>query len=308
MKPIAGRDRSLAGHSAPERAPKPRFTPPRIRPVPIVMLAALAGLLAMLGGCSPIKPLPDVEGAEYVKLPASGALLHGQYLRPARGSAPENGDRRGPAIVLIPAFTFLGLREAIELAEWFSRGGYHVLLLSVRGTRGTGGRDDCGLEQTADTVAALDWMAGRKGVHPRRLALVGLGRGGQLALLAAAASKTPRAVAALGAPTDISAWRATTGHPGIAEWIGTVCGDGRQARLRSPALAAGRIGAPVLLIHGEDNRRVPPAQSRLMRDALTREGRRVETLFLPGATHRFSPGQKNRAWRRLDAFLRKTLR
>ncbi len=272
------------------------------------MLAALAGLLALLVGCNPIKPLPDVEGAEYVKLPTAGALLHGQYLRPVRGSAPENAGRRAPAIVLIPAFTFLGLREAIELAERFSRAGYHVLLLSVRGMRGSGGKDDCGLEQTADAVAALDWMARRRGVHPRRLAVVGLGRGGQLALLAAAASKKPRAVAAFGAPAEISAWRATTGHPGIAEWIDTVCGAGRQARLRSPALAAGRIGAPVLLIHGEDNRRIPPAQSRLMRDALTRQGSSVETLFLPGATHRFSPEQKTRAWRRLDAFLQKTLR
>ncbi|MCH8886776.1 MAG: prolyl oligopeptidase family serine peptidase, partial [SAR324 cluster bacterium] len=159
-----------------------------------------------------------------------------------------------------------------------------------------------------DVIAGLDWMAGQEGVRPRGLAVIGLGRGGQLALLAAAASKKPRAVAAFGAPADISAWRATTGHPGIAEWIGTVCGAGRRARLRSPAAAAGRIEAPVLLIHGEDNRRVPPAQSRLMRDALTRRGGRVETLFLSGATHRFSPEQSERAWRRLEAFLRKALR
>lgn len=277
------------------------------------MLLALAAWFTMGAACNPIKPLPVVERAEVVKLATPGGVLHGQFLPPVKGTALGSLERPGPAIVLIPAFTFLGWREAVGFAKRFSRAGYPVLLLSVRGTRGTGGRDDCGLSQTGDVLAALDWMAARKEVRPRGLAVLGLGRGGQLALLAAAAGSggnggaKARAVAAIGAPAEISSWRATTGHPGIAQWIGTVCGTGRQARVRSPVSAAGRIESPVLLIHGEENRRVPPAQSRLMRDALTRHGSSVETLFLPGATHRFTRPQTMRVWRRLRGFMQKTL-
>lgn len=317
MKFITGRDRSLPLISAPGQAPISRFTLAfrRIH-IPRGILVALAVWLSLGASCYPIKPLPAVKGAKYVKFPATikftgsfyGAWLHGQYLLPAKGSARGTVARPGPGVVLIPAFNFMGWREADGLAQRFSRAGYHVLLLSVRGTRGTGGKDDCGLAQTADVLAALDWMAGQKGVRPRALAVVGLGRGGQLALLAAAGGGKARAVAAFGAPAEISSWRATTGHPGIAEWIGAVCGEGDQARLRSPVPAAGRIKSPVLLIHGEDNRRVPPAQSRLMRDALTRKGSGVETLFLPGATHRLTPEQFEKAWRRLLAFLQKALR
>lgn len=321
MKLIAGRDQFLPLNSEPGQAPVSRFTLAMRRiHIPRGMLVALAVWLSLGASCYPIKPLPRVEGAKYVKFPATreftgsfyGSWLHGQYLLPAKESARGTVENPGPAIVLIPAFNFLGWREADGLAQRFSRAGYHVLLLSVRGTRGTGGKDDCGLAQTGDVIAALDWMAGQEGVRPRGLAVIGLGRGGQLALLAAAggggATNRARAVAAFGAPVEISSWRATTGHPGIAQWIDVVCGAGDQARLRSPISAAGRIKSPVLLIHGEDNRRIPPAQSRLMRDALTRNGGGVETLFLPGATHRFTPEQMEKAWGRLMAFLQKALR
>ena len=58
----------------------------------------------------------------------------------------------------------------------------------MRGFGGSGGEDDCGLEQPDDVVAVVDDLRAR---HPSvaRVGLLGISQGGQVALLAAAAGR-----------------------------------------------------------------------------------------------------------------------
>ena len=71
--------------------------------------------------------------------------------------------------------------------------------------------------------------------------------------------------------------------------------------------AAG-IAAPVLLVHGDADTRVPTEQSHLMRSALASAGRRVELLLVPGAQHGFTTAEDAFARPEVDAFLAAELR
>ena len=76
-----------------------------------------------------------MDGAKTVVVKTPQVALHGQLVRPKN----SGGDKREPGLVLIPAFTNLGLRDAGRQARRFAQAGYPVLLISVRGGRGTGG-------------------------------------------------------------------------------------------------------------------------------------------------------------------------
>ncbi|MGZ8364385.1 MAG: alpha/beta hydrolase family protein, partial [Caulobacteraceae bacterium] len=53
----------------------------------------------------------------------------------------------------------------------------------------------------------------------------------------------------------------------------------------SPLKFAARAGAPVLLMHGEDDTVVLPAQSHDMEQALKRAGKPVDLMMLPAEDH-----------------------
>jgi dipeptidyl aminopeptidase/acylaminoacyl peptidase len=62
-------------------------------------------------------------------------------------------------------------------------------------------------------------------------------------------------------------------------------GAGETLEARSPVHQAARADAPILLIHGEKDTVVPPAQSAAMAKALQAAGKPVEYLELKGEDH-----------------------
>ena len=77
--------------------------------------------------------------------------------------------------------------------------------------------------------------------------------------------------------------------------------------LRSPLAQAGRMSAPVLLVHGDADTRVPTEQSVLMRDALAQAGRPVQLVLVPGAGHGFTVDQDPTSRAAVLTFLMSTL-
>jgi dipeptidyl aminopeptidase/acylaminoacyl peptidase len=237
-----------------------------------------------------------------VKLPGAGIQLGGILVRPS-----VSGPR--PAVILLHGFQPAGTNGASLLeptATRFAALGYVALALSMRGWPPSGGTDDCGLRQPDDIAAALDWLAGQPGVDPERLAVLGFSQGAQVALLTGARSTRLRAIVAAYPVTDVERWKQTTTFPGIPRYITAVCEPGGAAR-RSPVGQAARISAPVLLIHGDADARVPTEQSLLMRDALQRAGREVQLVLVPGAGHGFPINQDPTSRSALVTFLATTL-
>jgi len=159
-------------------------------------------------------------------------------------------------------------------------------------------------EQIEDVRAAIAFLianAGRFGLRPAGVILAGESAGGQLVSWLGA--QHPEGVPILGviafsAPCDLIA----LGEPGRALGVvppevrdllgvsGWTPGDLEKMRRASPRFAirprdAVRGAPPFLLVHGKEDRVVPPQQSEDFCAELNRAGMTCETSLIPGARH-----------------------
>jgi dipeptidyl aminopeptidase/acylaminoacyl peptidase len=251
---------------------------------------------------SPSSP-PATPGRHVVTLAADGATLGGVLFRPVSGE-PR------PAIIVLHGWLAAGTNGAATVearARRYADEGYVALALSMRGWPLSGGNDDCGLRQPDDIVAAAAWLRAQPGIAGDRVGLVGLSQGGQVALLAAARDARVRAVVAYYPVTDVARWKTTTTNPDIPGYITAICEPG-GVEPRSPLARAASIVASVLLVHGDEDTRVPTDQSRLMLAALLSAGRAADLLFVPGAQHGFTAAEEAVARPVVDQFLARELR
>lgn len=252
---------------------------------------------------SPQSP-PDAAGRFEVSLAGADVTLGGVLHRPT-----IDGGRR-PGVIVLHGWQPAGTNGALLVearARRYAEEGYVALALSMRGWPPSSGGDDCGLRQPDDVARTVSWLAAQPGVDGDRIGIVGFSQGGQVALLAATRGTPVRAVVAYYPVTDVARWKETTSNTDIPGYITAVCEPGGVAP-RSPRLQAGSITAPVLLVHGELDTRVPTEQSRLMKAALDGSGRRAELLLVPGAVHGFSASEEALAKPVVDQFLEASLK
>ena len=96
-----------------------------------------------------------------------------------------------------------------------------------------------------------------------------------------------------------------TTNPDIPGYVTAVC---EPTAPRSPVRHAATVTAPVLLVHGELDTRVPTEQSLRMQEALGSAGRPARLLLVPGAAHGFTADQEAVARPVVDEFLAMELR
>jgi len=135
---------------------------------------------------------------ESVKIPANGFSLAGTLSRPA-----DAAEARLPAVVLVGGSGPTDrdeLRSGIpifgQLAGALADAGFIVLRYDKRGVGQSGGRLEAAtLADYADDLrSAVAFLADRKDVDPKRIAVVGHSEGGNVALMAAAKEKKIAAV------------------------------------------------------------------------------------------------------------------
>ena len=108
--------------------------------------------------------------------------------------------------------------------------------------------------------------------------------------------------------TDFNSFDAETSSAYLTRTVGDPVADAAMMEANSPRLHADKIEAPVLIIHGGGDRRVPIAHAEAMRDALKAYGKEYEWQVFADEGHGFMR-EDNRAayYRRMDAFLAKHL-
>ncbi len=208
------------------------------------------------------------------------------------------------------------------LVQLLANRGYAVLQMNYRGSPGYGeelyanAKRQIGRQIQDDIEDATRWAIAAGVADPTRIAILGMSYGGYSALFALGHNpELYRCGVSFAGVTD---WPAIYNNGEVAEYkaslrywreqIGDPDKDKEMLQTISPVNFAAKITAPVLIIQGKEDRRVPPDQAKRMIAALEKSGHPAESLFVAGVAHNFGR-EKNRIeiYQRIVDFLAKQL-
>lgn len=271
---------------------------------------------------------------EPIKIPANGFVLAGTLSKPAQQVAGA----RVPGVVLVGGSgpvdrdgLAFGVPVLGEIAGALADAGFIVVRYDKRGIGQSGGRaESAGLvDYSDDARAAVRFLADRKDVDPKRLAVLGHSEGGMVALISAAKDKRITAVGLLSTYGTTGAdlilaqqQRALNGskfsadekqakidlqkriHEAVLTGKGwdqippeirrSVDNPEFQSILTSdPARIMGDVKQPILIVQGELDVQVEPPNAEKL--ATLARGRKkaapVELVKVPGVNHLLVPAK-----------------
>ncbi|MEM6538431.1 MAG: S9 family peptidase [Pseudomonadota bacterium] len=257
-----------------------------------------------------------------VRYPArDGLLLRGYLTRP---SFAKDGDT--PPLIVMP-HGGPEMRDYIEydpLVQYLASLGYQVFQPNFRGSSGFGkafaekGRRQFGKAMQTDVMDGYAYLIEKGYAAPGNACILGFSYGGYVAM--AAATFTPdqfKCVIAGAGMSDLLAmlkWerkeegRTSEAYKYWVEQIGDPKQDREAIEAVSPVNFVERIKAPMLLIHGEKDRIVPIAQSELMAEALSSNGKPFEFVRLKRSAHSFRPPEElKQEFQEITEFLEENL-
>ena len=235
---------------------------------------------------------------------------------------PGRGQKKLPTMVLVHGGPF-GARDEWgfdPIVQFLANRGYAVLQVNYRGSGGYGeafydqGRQEIGGKIQDDITDMTQWAVQQGFADPQRLAIMGASFGGYSTLFALA--KTPDLFRCGVACMAVSDWNDFYKHKDADDYqqvlnywqnrVGDLSDEKVQQRLAgvSPVNMADRIKAPVFIMHGEEDRNVPPRQARAMIAALKKAGQNPVTLFVPNTGHWWPQDEKGTDFlKKVEAFL-----
>ncbi|MET0356801.1 MAG: alpha/beta fold hydrolase [Cellvibrio sp.] len=194
--------------------------------------------------------------------------------------------------------------------DWFAQAladnGYLVIQPQFRGSDGFGlkhemaGWGEWGKKMQDDLTDTINFVVKKGIVDPNRVCIVGASYGGYAALAGGAFTpdlyKCVVSIAGIGDLKSMLDWDKS--QRGKDSWIVTYMerqflnGDNDKAAMAavSPEEFADKFKAPVLLIHGVDDKRVSFKQSQQMNSALKKAKKNVTFVELKGEDHYLSNG------------------
>ncbi|NVB38072.1 S9 family peptidase [Pseudenhygromyxa sp. WMMC2535] len=257
----------------------------------------------------------EVEAA---KIPTfDGRELHAFVLRPKQPLAAEAG---GP-VAMVRSF-YGGDNEWNRYDQILCAAGVTVVSPAVRGSSGFGKEfyglndRDLGGDEIVDLFWVARWIASELGVDPGRIGVYGRSHGGYATMRAMtfppqtnARDESYRFAFGLAEAgfSDIVAFHDATNIP---DWVVLEAGDPAvpedRTRLedRSPVNHVDLLQAPIFLLHGANDWRVPVDGSRAFVEAAEAAGKQVTYVEVPGQGHHIE-GQERivAAWQARFGFI-----
>jgi dienelactone hydrolase len=250
-------------------------------------------------------PYPDIQGGDVgetreVKYPAADGLVIDAILTLPPGRPPKS-----LPLVVLPHGGPLGIRDRLGFDWWaqaFASRGYAVLQPNFRGSGGRGvefmraGFGEFGKKMLTDISDGVADLARQGVIDPGRVCIAGGSYGGYAALAGVTLQHgLYRCAVSVSGPSQLStfdAWQSSY-YGGrdtavIRSWqrmTGSDSGGDASLRAISPALFAAQADAPILLIHGKDDTRVPMEQSETMAAALKHAHKPYEFVTLEHEDH-----------------------
>jgi dipeptidyl aminopeptidase/acylaminoacyl peptidase len=248
-------------------------------------------ILFLAAGCAPVQPgtLVDREGwsvrREFLPHPQDkNRKIEVFWTKPA-GEGPY------PAVLFVHGHQEEirdggGLYVRTGRLATLARRGYVAASLSQPGYGYSDGPADfCGPFTQEAALAALAFLRQQHFVRPDKVALYGYSRGAIVAAMAA--TRDPRLAALVlgGGAYDFFSWYPAP-LPGINANIDREAGRSDDAFMaRSALYHAGKIRAPVLLLHGAADERIPAAQARAFATKLEAAGIPVTLRIFADTRH-----------------------
>lgn len=207
-------------------------------------------------------------------------------------------DGSNPAIVMAHGGPSGQWQDAFSRdVAYYANHGYVVIRPNVRGSTGYGkafedlNNLDWGGGDLKDLVAAADYLVGTGYVARSKIAVMGGSYGGYLTLAALAFTPERWAVGVdwFGISSIVTLARTTDPllMPYLEREMGSLATREALMRERSPLFAAARIRAPLLILQGDNDPRVPLAESRQVAEAVRRNRGIVDLVIYPGEGHGF---------------------
>ena len=241
--------------------------------------------------------LVEPEAITFPTGPDRAAVAHALYYPPANPACAGPPSERPPLLVLAHGGPTAAARRQLQLGVtyWTSRG-IAVVDVDYRGSTGYGRRyrraldGAWGVADVEDCVAAAEFLADRGDVDPRRLMIRGGSAGGFTVLAALALHDTFAAGASRYGIADLEALAADT-HKFESRYLDRLVGPYPEARDvyldRSPIHHLEGFDAPMIVLQGDEDEIVPPAQAEMIVEALKAKGVPVAYLLFEGEQHGF---------------------
>lgn len=218
---------------------------------------------------------------------------------------PPGSPGKSLPLVVMPHGGPIGFYDWLGFNYWaqaFASRGYAVFQPNYRGSEGYGapfrqaGFGEYGKKMLTDINDGVAALAKSGVVDPARTCIAGASYGGYAALAEVTiAHAAYRCAVAVSAVTDVGAIMASDGDSEntasgryVRALFGSTYGGSAANALISPLRHASEADAPILLIHGRDDDRVPFVHSQDMANALRAAGKTVEFLPLEGEDHFWS--------------------
>ena len=202
-----------------------------------------------------------------------------------------------------------------EWAQMLASHGYAVLLPNPRGSDGQGTKfaravgSDWGGMDYQDILDGIDSLVAQKIADPARLGIGGWSYGGFLSAWAVTHGDRFKAAVVGAAPVDLSAMARITDTPDFTlGYLGQVDANAANYDLHSPIRLVDKVTTPVLVLHGEQDTRVPPTLGLQFYRGLNLLGKDAEMVRYPREPHWFhEPAHQEDIQRRVLAFFDKYL-
>ena len=241
-----------------------------------------------------------------IEFPTEGGVTAFAHFYPPRNrdAASPDGERPplivmshgGPTSEATPAFS-------LDMQFWTSRG-FAVVDVNYGGSTGFGRafrqrlNGNWGIVDTADCIAAARWLAEQGEVDSDRLLITGGSAGGYTTLCALTMHDGFAAGTSYFGLADLESFVTGGTHKFESRYLFSLIGpypeEAQRYWSRSPINFTDGISCPMLLLQGDEDRVVPPAQAEIMVDALKRKSLPYAYVVFEGEQHGFRKAESNR--------------